>query len=111
MTEEQNDRESASPQKLSVDDPLNFLFHAAYLAYSDAYDKTSSPEAREQLNESILALQQNQIDYSAFYEKIARFRGEDFSRRGFGRAPIKTQNKREWRRKTQKHNRIERHRK
>jgi hypothetical protein len=111
MTEEQSDKESASPQKLLIDDPLNFLFHAAYLAYSDAYDKINSPEAREQLNESISALQQNQMDYSSFYEKIAKFRGDDVSRRGYSRAPIKTQNKREWRRKTQKHDRIERHRK
>lgn len=111
MVEESGDEGLNSSEKLLIDNPLNFQFHAAYLSYSDAYDKAADPEARKHLNESISALQQNQIDYSTFYERIAKLRGEDVSGRMYSITPIKTQNKREWRRKTQKHERIERHRK
>jgi site-specific DNA-cytosine methylase len=84
-------------------------FHAAYLTYSDIYDKTTNPETRKQLNQNITALQQNQIDYPTFYENIDQFRREDVYQRNYGRASIRTQKKREWRRKTQKHERIKRH--
>ncbi len=109
MTGESENKESASPEKLLIDNPSDFRFHAAYLTYSGIYDRTTSPETRKQLNQSIMALQQNQMDYQAFYENIDQFRGEDVTQRGYGRAFIKTQKKREWRRKTQKHERIERH--
>lgn len=111
MTEESENKEPTSPEKLSIDDPSNFQFHAAYLTYSDIYDKTITPETKKQLNQSIVALQQNQMDYPAFYESIDQFRGGESAQHGYGRAFIKTQKKREWRRKTQRHERIERHRK
>ena len=110
MVEETDAKEPASPEKLSIDDPSNFQFHAAFLTYSDIYDKTNDPEKKKKLNENIMALQQNQIDYRTFYENIDQYRGGDVPQRGYGRAFIKTQKKREWRRKTQKHERIERHR-
>jgi hypothetical protein len=109
MTDESNVKEPISLEKLSIDNTSNFQFHAAYLTYSDVFDKVADPEARKQLNQNIVDLQQNTIDYQTFYERISRFRGEDVSQRSFGRAFIKTQKKREWRRKTQKHERIERH--
>jgi hypothetical protein len=111
MSEEPNIKESTSPEKLLIDNPSNFQFHAAYLAYSDTFDKVVDPEARNQLNQNITALQQNQIDLTAFYENINQFRGENAPRHGYGRTLIKTQKKREWRRKTQRHERIMRHRK
>jgi hypothetical protein len=111
MTEESGTKESASPEKLLIDDPSNFQFHAAYLTYSDIYDKATNPETKKQLNQSIMALQQNQMDYQTFYESIDQFRGGEPAQHGYGRAFIKTQKKREWRRKTQRHERIERHRK
>ena len=109
MADEPENKESISPEKLLVDNSSNFQFHAAYLAYSDVFDKVADPEARKQLNQNITELQQNQIDYQTFYERIARFRGDDPNLRSFGKAFIKTQKKRDWRRKTQKHERIERH--
>jgi len=109
MTEESENKEPISAEKLLIDNSSNFQFHAAYVAYSDVFDKVTDAEAKKQLNQSILELQQNQIDYQAFYERIGKFRGEDPNLRGYGRAFIKTQKKREWRRKTQKHDRIERH--
>jgi hypothetical protein len=111
MSGESDNKESMSLEKLLIDNPSNFQFHAAYVAYSDAYDKITDPEARKKLNQNITALQQNQIDYAAFYENIDQFRGENVSKHNFGRDLIKTQRKREWRRKTQKHDRIMRHKK
>jgi len=111
MVEEPADKESTPPEKLLIDNPSNFQFHAAYLTYSNLYDKVINPETRKQLNQNIMALQQNQMDYSTFYEKIDQFRGEEVAQYRYGRAFIKTQKKREWRRKTQKHERIERHKK
>jgi hypothetical protein len=110
MTEESDNKESTSPEKLLIDNPSDFQFHAAYLTYSDTYDKTANPETRKQLNQNITALQQNQIDYPTFYRNISQYRTEDGSQHTYGRTLIKTQKKREWRRKTQKHERIERHR-
>ena len=109
MTEESDNNESASPEKLLIDNPSDFQFHAAYLTYSNTYDKTANPEIKKQLNKNIRALQQNQIDYSTFYRNISQYRTEDGSQHNYGRTLIKTQKKREWRRKTQKHERIERH--
>ena len=40
---EQNNNNESSPQieKLLIDDLMNFQFHAAYLVYEEAFDKTS----------------------------------------------------------------------
>jgi hypothetical protein len=111
MTEGSEETKVAPVEKLLIDDSSNFLFHAAYIAYSDAFDKTSSEEGKKQLNENIMALQQNKIDCPTFYRNISQFRGEEGYQRGYGRAMIRTQKKREWRRKTQKQQRIQRHRK
>ncbi len=110
MTEESENKESISPEKLQIDNSSDFQFHAAYLTYSTTYDKVTSPEAKKLLNESIAALQQNQMDYPTFYRNIDQYRTESGQQHGYGRALIKSQKKREWRRKTQKHERIERHR-
>lgn len=110
MTEEPNSEEKTSPEKLLIDDPSNFQFHAAYLKYSDTYDKTTSPETKEQLNLKITALKEGEMDYPAFYSNISQYRAEG-GPHNRGRALIKTQRKREWRRKTQKRERNKRHRK
>jgi len=111
MTEEPNKTETASPEKLLIDDPSNFQFHAAYLTYSGIFDKTTNPETKKQLNQNILALQENQIDCATFYGNISQYRTEDSTQYNYGRSLIRTQRKRDWRRKTQKHERIERHKK
>jgi hypothetical protein len=109
MTEGSEVKGPVSPEKLLIDNLSNFQFHAAYLTYSDVFDRVADFEARKQLNQSITDLQQSAIDYQTFYERINRFRGEDFGQRSSSRAFIKTQKKKDWRRKTQKHERIERH--
>jgi len=111
MTEESDNKESTLLEKLLIDNPSDFQFHAAYLTYSDIYEKTTAPEIRKQLNQNIMALQQNQIDCPTFYRNIDQYRTEGSFQPNYGRAVIKTQKKREWRRKTQKHERISRHRK
>ncbi|MGD0494420.1 MAG: hypothetical protein ABSB28_00080 [Candidatus Bathyarchaeia archaeon] len=108
MIEEPGAKESASPDKLLIDNPSDFQFHAAYLTYSATYDKATSTETKKQLNQNISALQKNEIDCPTFYRNISQYRTED-TQQYHGRTLIKTQKKREWRRKTQKHERIERH--
>jgi hypothetical protein len=109
MTEE-SPKESTPPEKLLIDNPSDFQFHAAYLTYADIFDKTTDPEAKKQLNQNITALQQNQIDLQTFYRNIDQYRTEHFAQK-YGRTMIKTQRKRDWRRITQKHERIRRHKK
>lgn len=99
----------APPEKLLIDNPSDFQFHAAYIAYSNTFDRVANAEARKRLNESILALQQGQIDFSAFYRNINQYRGED-NPRDYGRTFITGQKKRDWRREAQKQERIKRHR-
>jgi hypothetical protein len=109
MTEESN-KEVAPPEKLLIDNPADFRFHAAYLTYSNIYDKTTNPETRKQLNQNITALQQNQIDYSTFYRNISQYRAEEGGfQHGYGKTLIRTQKKREWHMKMQKRERNKRH--
>jgi hypothetical protein len=113
MTEETSEDELASPdvppEKLLIDDPSSFQFHAAYIAYSDAYDNVADSEIKKQLNESIAALKQDEIDYSTFYGRIGKYR--EGGSHHLDKTRIKTQKKREWRRKAQKRERNKRHRK
>ena len=112
MSEGSESSKPVSPEKLLIDDPSNFQFHAAYLTYSEAFDKTVDAEGRKQLNENIMALQQNQIDCPTFYRNISRYREDSGSQpRAYGRTLIRTQRKRDWRTQTQKYERIRRHKK
>lgn len=106
-----NNKKSNSLEKLLIDNPSDFQFHAAYLTYSNTYDKTTSPEIKEQLNRNIVSLQQNQIEYSTFYENINRYRVEASPQHHYHRTRIKVQRKREWRRKAKKQQRNMRHQK
>jgi hypothetical protein len=99
-------------QKLLIDNLSDFRFHAAYMVYSQAWDKASSSEVKTMLNESITALSKGEIDYQSFYEKIGRHRAE-FNPDHYGggsRAFIETQRKKEWRRNQERDARNARHR-
>lgn len=111
MTEESNHAESTSSEKLLIDSPSDFQFHAAYLTYSSTYDKTTNLETKKQLNQKITDLQQKRIDYSTFYKNISQYRAETNAQHQYGSRFIKTQKKREWRRKAQKRERNKRHKK
>jgi hypothetical protein len=110
MTEEPNEQNN-QPQieKLLIDDPMNFPFHAAYLVYEEAFDKASDPHAKEELNHNILDLNENKIDSTTFYMNISRYRKVDVPRQE--RFSMQTQRKRDWRKKEQRQDRIKRHRK
>jgi hypothetical protein len=109
MTEEPNKQEPSSPEKLLIDEPTNFQFHAAYLVYSEIFDNTTETEVKKELNMNIEALKQNKISCETFYEHIARHRKMAATQQL--RFSLQTQRKRDWRRKAQRQERIKRHKK
>jgi hypothetical protein len=110
MTEEPTKNESPIPEKLLVDEPTNFPFHAAYLVYSELFDVTTEAEAKADLNRNIEALKENRIDCETFYRNIAHYRKISPSQHQ-ERFSLQTQRKRDWRMKTQRQERIRRHKK
>jgi hypothetical protein len=110
MTEEPNKNEAPIPEKLLVDDPTNFPFHAAYLVYSELFDTTTDAEAKADLNRNIEALKENRIDCETFYRNIAHYRkmSPNLHQERF---LLQTQRKKDWRIKTQRQERIKRHKK
>jgi hypothetical protein len=108
MTEEPNQQNPTS-EKLLIDNPENFPFHAAYLVYSEAFDKVSDPDAKEELNQNIQDLADNKIDTETFYMNVSRYRKLDVPRQE--RFSMQTQRKKDWRKKTQRQERIKRHKK
>lgn len=110
MTEEHNKNEAHLPEKLLIDDPMNFPFHAAYVLYAELFDNITNVDARADLNRNIEALKDNRIDPETFYRNIAhhRKRSPDQQRERFS---LQTQRKRDWRKKAQRQDRIKRHKK
>jgi hypothetical protein len=97
------------PVKLS-DKPSDFRFHAAYLTYSDAWDKASVADVKLKLNEILDTLSNEKIDYETFYREISQYRVQSGSEHfGGGRAFIETQRKRDWRKREEKEGRNKRH--
>ena len=96
--------------KQMVDRPSDFRFHAAYMVYSDAWDRTSSSETKLKLNEAITMLSEDKIDCETFYREISQYRGHTGADQfGGGRAFIETQRKRDWRRREERDSRNKRH--
>ena len=108
MNDKSDNEEIKPSEKLLIDNTSDFQFHAAYMAYAEAFDKATDDEVKEKLNESIQALQQNQMEYSIFYRNLSQYRGANQNNH-YQRSFIKTQRKREWRRKAQKRERNKRH--
>jgi len=110
MTEQPNEQ-NTPPQieKLLIDDLSNFQFHAAYLVYEEAFDKASDVEAKEVLNQNIQDLKENKISAETFYGNVSRYRKLDAPRQE--RFSMQTQRKKDWRKKTQRQERIKRHKK
>ncbi len=106
MTEEPNQNQ---PQKLLIDNPNNFQFHAAYLVYEEAFDKAHDEQAKAELNQNIQNLSNNLIDPQTFYMNVSRFRKVDVPRQE--RYSLQTQRKKDWRKKEQRQDRIKRHKK
>ncbi len=112
MTEEPNEPTSNEPQteKLLIDDPSSFQFHAAYLVYSEAFDHAGE-DARKELNQNLEDLKSNKIDLETFYVNISRYRKVEQMPRQGGKFTVTTQRKKDWRKKTQRQERIKRHKK
>jgi hypothetical protein len=110
MTEQPDKQEQPAPQKLLIDDTSNFPFHAAYLVYSDLFDKAISDDVKREVNTHITALKQNQIDLETFYRNVAHHRKLDATPRQ-ERFSLQTQRKKDWRIKEQRQERFKRHKK
>lgn len=110
MTEEPNKNETPIPEKLLIDEPTNFPFHAAYGVYSEVFDNLTEAEAKLDLNRNIESLKENRIDCETFYRNIAHYRKMSSNPR-HERFSLQTQRKRDWRKKTQRQDRIKRHKK
>jgi hypothetical protein len=109
MTEQSNEKNQHAPEKLEIDDLSNFQFHAAYSVYAETFDRTSDDESKEELNQIIEDLKENRMDYETFYRDIAPYRKIDVPRQE--RFSMQTQRKKDWRKKTQRQDRIKRHKK
>jgi hypothetical protein len=110
MSEQPNEQNpQAQVEKLLIDDPENFQFHAAYLVYEDAFEKSRDNQAKTELNRNIQNLLEGKIDPENFYANVSRFRKVDVPRHE--RFSMQTQRKRDWRKKEQRQDRIKRHKK
>jgi hypothetical protein len=110
MTEQPKEQNNPPQiEKLLIDDLSNFQFHAAYLVYEEAFDKASDAEAKEVLNQNIQDLKENKISTETFYGNVSRYRKLDAPRQE--RFSMQTQRKKDWRKKTQRQERIKRHKK
>ena len=110
MTEEPGKNETPLPEKLLIDEPTNFQFHAAYVVYSELFDSATGAEVKADLNNNIEALKENRIDRETFYRNISHHRKlthDQFP----ARFSLQTQRKKDWRVKTQRQERIKRHKK
>jgi len=111
MTEEpkpQSNEEEVT--KLMIDRPSDFRFHAAYLAYSETWDKTTSQETKTELNEIMSSLSKEEISYSSFYKRLDQFRRQGSKHYPYPRKRIETQRKRDWRKRQTKDMRNARYR-
>jgi len=96
--------------KLMVDRPSDFKFHAAYLAYSNLWEK-SSQETRVKLNELVSSLSNQEIDYATFYQKMGQYTGNSSKHYPWSRDLIVIQKKSDWRKREESESRNIRHRK
>ena len=113
MTEETKSQ-SEEPQteevtKLLIDNPSDFKFHAAYLAYSETWDKIDSADIRTELNNIMKALSKEEMGYSSFYKTLDEYRRHGSKHYEFSRQRIETQRKRDWRKKRNRQERNSRH--
>jgi hypothetical protein len=110
MTEEPNENGTPHPEKLLIDESMNFPFHAAYGVYSELFDHATEVEAKADLNRNIEALKEKRIDCETFYRNIAHHRKMSADPY-HDRFSLQTQRKRDWRKKAQRQDRIKRHKK
>jgi uncharacterized protein with von Willebrand factor type A (vWA) domain len=110
-TEETQTEETQTEEttKLLIDKPSDFKFHAAYMAYSETWDKLSSPDTRTELNDILQSLSNEKMSYSSFYRILDEYRRRGSRHYEFSRERIETQRKRDWRQKQTRSQRNQRH--
>ena len=108
MTEETKPQ-TEEVQKLMIDKPSDFKFHAAYMAYSETWDKISSPETRSELNDLLTSLSKEEMSYTSFYRTLDEYRRHGSKHYEYPRERIETQRKRDWRQKQTRSQRNQRH--
>jgi len=95
--------------KLLIDDLSDFKFHAAYMAYSETWDKIAAPDIRNELNDILASLSKEEMSYSNFYTTLDEYRRRGSKHYEFSRERIETQRKRDWRQKQTRSQRNQRH--
>ena len=105
-----NEPQTEQVDKLSIDKPSDFKFHAAYLAYSKTWEKIDSPTTKKELNSILLDLSKDKMEYDEFYKMLDEFRRQGSKHYEFSRQKIETQRKRDWRQKQNRSQRNQRHR-
>jgi hypothetical protein len=113
MTQEQGHENEAKVEvpKLMIDRESDFKFHAAYFAYSQAWDKTGLQETKTKLNETISSLSKGEMNYESFYEKMSQYKdGSSSKHYAYPRDMIETQRKKDWRKREESAARNARHR-
>ncbi len=115
IEETQNLEETQEATKLLIDKPTDFKFHAAYIAYSEIWDKITSANLKNELNGILKSLSNEEMSYSNFYHALDDYRRNDNRRDSrhyeFSRDRIETQRKRDWRHQQNKQERNSRYRK
>lgn len=104
---EQNEIEDVT--KLKIDKPSDFKFHAAYLAYSKTWDKMKSSDIKAELNDILVSLSKDEMEYEDFYKVLDDYRRQGSKHYEFSRQRIETQRKRDWRQKQTRSQRNQRH--
>ena len=110
-TEPTETRETQTEEttKLLIDKPSDFKFHAAYIAYSETWDKIAAPDIKLELNGILLALSNDEMDSSSFYRELDDYRRHGSKHYEYSREKIETQRKRDWRQKQTRSQRNQRH--
>ncbi len=93
--------------KLMIDKPSDFVFHAAYMAYSKTWDENPSEEVRSKLNEIMRSFSDE--NPSSFYSQLSQFRKDVSS--FHSRSKIRSQRKKKWREEEQRKARMSRYKK
>ncbi len=109
-TQQPNEPQTEQVDKLSIDKPSDFKFHAAYLAYSKTWDKVKSSNTKEEINSILVDLSKDKMEYGEFYKMLDEFRRQGSKHYEFSRQRIDTQRKRDWRQKQNRSQRNQRHR-
>jgi hypothetical protein len=109
-TQQPNEPQTEQVDKLTIDKPSDFKFHAAYLAYSKTWEKIDSPTTKKELNSILLDLSKDKMEYDEFYKMLDEFRRQGSKHYEFSRQKIETQRKRDWRQKQNRSQRNQRHR-